>query len=170
MKILLTVIAAVIIIAAIGYAKFYLYYVVPNPTLSTLFGPREEKTILKGIIIHNPIRDAYKRGTESYCWDNQLASHLLELEVKVENQDNPPRYLREAWSLFNTKELVNKNVLPIFIIKRDLSNFFGFFWEKILAKFEGKNVQVEGSLVVHAKNTDQECRTFLVDSVSLIKN
>jgi len=84
---LLIVIVLVIIIAAVGYGYFYLSYIVPNPTLSTLFRHKynpSEKTILIGTIIHNPIRDAYQRGIESYCWDNIRASHLLQLDVKLE--------------------------------------------------------------------------------------
>jgi len=178
MKILLAVILVILIIVAVSYAKFYLNYVVPNPNLSTKYQHKYhplEKTILTGIIIHNPIRDAYQRGIETCCWDNQLASHLLQLDEKIENQDNPPAYLREAWTLFKIEGLKYKNIIPVFIINRNFSNLYGFLWERILAKFEGKRVQVEGYPVI-VKPNDQdkyneswECRSFFIESISLIK-
>ncbi len=119
--------------AIIGYAYFYLNYIVPHPSLSTMMENKYQPTkkiAFTGTIIHNPIRDAYHRGIETFCWDNQLATHLLELDVMVENPTNPPTYLEEAWTLFGIDEIKNKNILPVFIIKHNFSGSTTFLMGK----------------------------------------
>jgi len=124
-------------------------------------GATKTETEIEGRLIANPINKGYERGTECYCWENIAATHLLELEEKIIDPDNPPAYLDEIWNLYDyipeSKAIKGKNVLPVFL-QRKLLNLKGLLNRGILSKHEGKRVRIKGILI--EKTTSNKVDTY----------
>ncbi|MFC1766908.1 hypothetical protein ACFL6U_33140 [Planctomycetota bacterium] len=131
---------------------------------------------IEGRLIANPINKGYGRGPECYCWENSLATHLLELEEKIPNPDNPPTYLDEIWNLYDhipeSKVIKGKNVLPVFL-QRTLSNLEGLLNRGVLSKHEGKRVKIKGILIKKTTSNGvdtYENRFLIIKSVKSLEN
>jgi hypothetical protein len=153
----------------------------------TEFDPNSEKIIigLKGTIIENPVKKFHpknQRGTEVFCHDNSEADYLLVLDDQYEDLENPPTYLWELWTSYNSYipnefRLKNKNVLPVFHEKSS-------FLKKLLARdnlslYINKHITAQGNLISDRKCENKfsltnscsykqavNCKIFIISSVT----